>query len=81
MAFGDVRLAGLIGVGLGWLGLGFVLVGLFLAFLTSSVIGIALIAVKAAGRKTRIPFGPFLALGCVLAVFVGGPILDWYRPG
>lgn len=80
MAFGDVRLAGLIGVALGWLGLGYVAVGLFLAFLTSSVIGLLLIAVKLATRKSKIPFGPFLAFGCLLAVFVGGPILDWYQP-
>ncbi|MDQ1445591.1 MAG: leader peptidase (prepilin peptidase) / N-methyltransferase, partial [Acidimicrobiaceae bacterium] len=78
MAFGDVRLSGLNGVALGWLGVGYVLVGLFLAFLTSSVIGLALIAAKVRSRKDRIPFGPFLAAGAVLAVFAGGPILRWY---
>lgn len=78
MGFGDVRLAGLLGLALGWLGLGHVFVGLFLAFLTSSVIGVTLIATKIRSRKQPIPFGPFLALGAVLAVFVGRALLDWY---
>ncbi len=78
MGFGDVRLAGVLGVALGWLGLGHVFVGLFLGFLTSSVISLALIGLKIRSRKDRIPFGPFLALGAVLAIFLGGPILDWY---
>jgi leader peptidase (prepilin peptidase)/N-methyltransferase len=80
MGFGDVRLAGLIGVGLGWLSLGHVFVGLFLAFLTSAVIGIALIATGVKSRKDRIPFGPYLALGCILAVLWGEPLLRWYHP-
>jgi leader peptidase (prepilin peptidase)/N-methyltransferase len=80
MGFGDVRLAGVIGAGLGWLSLGHVFVGLFLAFLTSAVIGIALIASGIKSRKDRIPFGPYLALGCVLAVLWGEPLLRWYHP-
>lgn len=78
MGFGDVRLAGLLGVALGWLGLGHVFVGLFLGFLTSSVISLLLIGLRIRSRKDRIPFGPFLALGAVLAVFVGRPLLEWY---
>lgn len=78
MGFGDVRLAGLLGVGLGWLDLGHVFLGLFLGFLTASVISLALIGTKRRSRKDRIPFGPFLALGAFLAVLVGEPILRWY---
>jgi leader peptidase (prepilin peptidase)/N-methyltransferase len=78
MGFGDVRLAAVIGLALGWFGLGYVALGLFLAFLTSSVIGIALIAARVATRKSKIPFGPFLALGAVLAVFFGDPLLRLY---
>ena len=78
MGFGDVRLAGVLGVAEGWLGLGHVAVGLFLGFLSAAVIGVALIATKVKGRKDKIPFGPFLALGALLAVFVGDAILDWY---
>lgn len=79
MGFGDVRLAGLIGMMLGWLSLGHVFVGLFLGFLTASVVGVALIAAKRRGRKDKVPFGPFLAAGAVLAVLFGEPILSWYR--
>lgn len=78
MGFGDVRLAGLIGVVLGRLSVGHVLLGLFLGFLTASVLGLTLIATGRRGRKDRLPFGPFLALGAVLAVLAGRPILDWY---
>lgn len=78
MGFGDVRLAGLIGVPLGWLGLGHVPVGLFLAFASASVVGIALILVGAKGRKDKVPFGPFLALGAFAAILFGRAVLRWY---
>jgi len=78
MGFGDVRLAGLIGMLLGWIDIGHVLLGLFLAFLTAAVVGIGLMATGVRGRKDRVPFGPFLALGAITAVFVGGPLLSWY---
>ncbi|HVE46366.1 MAG TPA: prepilin peptidase [Acidimicrobiales bacterium] len=78
MGFGDVRLAGLIGMMLGWLSLGHVLVGLFLGFLTASMVGVGLILAGRRGRKDRVPFGPFLAAGAVLAVLFGRPILSWY---
>jgi leader peptidase (prepilin peptidase)/N-methyltransferase len=78
MGFGDVRLAGLIGVHLGWINLRHVVLGLFLAFLTAAVTGIALIATSVRTRKDKVPFGPFLALGAVMAVLFGGPIIAWY---
>ncbi|MDP9072411.1 MAG: prepilin peptidase [Actinomycetota bacterium] len=78
MGFGDVRLAGLIGVHLGWLSLGHVVVGLFLAFATAAVTGIALIATAVRTRKDTVPFGPFLALGAVVAFLAGGPVIAWY---
>jgi leader peptidase (prepilin peptidase)/N-methyltransferase len=78
MGFGDVRLAGLIGMLLGWLSIGHVLLGLFLAFLTAALVGVGLMLTGVRGRKDRVPFGPFLALGAIAAVFVGGPILSWY---
>ena len=81
MGFGDVRLAGLLGVFLGWLTLPHVLLGLFLGFLLASVVGVGLIVASRRSRKDAIPFGPFLALGAVLAVLVGSPLLRLYGAG
>ncbi|HEX7167519.1 MAG TPA: prepilin peptidase [Acidimicrobiales bacterium] len=78
MGFGDVRLAGLLGLYLGWIELPLVGVGLFLSFLVASVIGIGLMLIRGRGRKERIPFGPFLAAGALLAIWFGTPILDAY---
>lgn len=78
MGFGDVRLSGLIGTALGWLSLGHVFLGLFLGFLVATVVSLVLMAARRRGRKDKIPFGPFLAVGAVLAVLVGRPVLDWY---
>jgi leader peptidase (prepilin peptidase)/N-methyltransferase len=73
MGFGDVRLAGVIGLALGWLGLGHAFVGFFAGFVLGAVIGIVVIAVTGGGRKTKIPFGPFLAAGAVLSIVWGTP--------
>jgi leader peptidase (prepilin peptidase)/N-methyltransferase len=78
MGFGDVRLAGLIGMILGWLSIGHVLLGLFLGFLAGAVVSVALVLVRARGRNDKVPFGPFLALGAVAAVLFGSPVLSWY---
>jgi leader peptidase (prepilin peptidase)/N-methyltransferase len=78
LAFGDVRLSLVIGLGLGWLGVGYVLLGFFLANLLGAAVGVALIVSKRLDRKSHIPFGVFLALGAAVAVFVGAPILHWY---
>ena len=74
MGFGDVRLAGVIGVATGWLGYGRAFVGFFAAFLLGAVIGVLAMAVTGAGRKTKIPFGPFLAAGAVVTVLWGAPV-------
>lgn len=81
MGFGDVRLAGVIGFMLGWLGLGYVLVGLFLAFLLASVIGIGLKLARIKSLKDAVPFGPFMASGAVIAVLWGQAIIDAYTRG
>ncbi len=79
MGFGDVRLAGVIGMMLGWLGLRYLFLGLFLAFLLAAVIGLVLIATRLRTRKDAVPFGPFLASGAVLAVLWGHAILRAYQ--
>jgi leader peptidase (prepilin peptidase)/N-methyltransferase len=78
MGFGDVKLSALLGLYLGWLGLGFVPLGLFLGFFLGALIGVALMVARRKNRQDPIPFGPFLAAGAVIAVLVGDPILDWY---
>ena len=77
MGFGDVRLAALLGLFLGWLGPAHVALGLFLGFVSGGIAGIAALAMGRS-RKSALPFGPFLALGTVTAVMVGRPILAWY---
>jgi leader peptidase (prepilin peptidase)/N-methyltransferase len=76
MGDGDVRLSPLLGAYLGWLNPGLVAVGLFLGFLAGAVVGVAMLATGRAGRKTAVPFGPFLALGTIVAVFVGQRWID-----
>ncbi len=76
MGDGDVRLSGLVGCMLGYLNPGIVAVGLFLAFATGAVVGVALIAAGRGGRKTQVPFGPFLAAGALAAIWLGQPMID-----
>ena len=80
MGMGDVKLSVLIGLFTGYLSWGRVFSAFLLAFLAGSVIGIALMIAGRAGRKTAIPFGPFMALGAILATLFGGPLVRiWHR--
>jgi leader peptidase (prepilin peptidase) / N-methyltransferase len=76
MGDGDVRLAPLLGMYLGWLNPGIVLPGLFFGFTAGAVVGVVMMATVRAGRRTAVPFGPFLALGTVAAIFVGQHFVD-----
>jgi leader peptidase (prepilin peptidase) / N-methyltransferase len=76
MGFGDVRLAGLCGMFLGFLGWRYFAVGFFASFVLGGVVGIALLATRRAGRKTQIPYGPFLAAGTIIGVLFGLPIAN-----
>lgn len=78
MGFGDVKLGFVLGTFLGYLRVGLVPLGMFLAFLIGAVTGVAVMLATGGDRKMQIPFGPFLALGTVLAIFAGDPLLDWY---
>jgi leader peptidase (prepilin peptidase)/N-methyltransferase len=78
MGFGDVKLAGVLGLYLGWLGWGELAVGAFLGFLIGAMAGVGLIAAGRAGRKTAIPFGPSMLLGALIAVLFGGNVADAY---
>ena len=78
MGDGDVRLSPLLGAYLGWLNPGFVAVGLFIGFFTGAVVGVVMMAVGRAGRKTAVPFGPFLAFGTIVAIFIGQWCIDLF---
>ena len=78
MGGGDVKLAPLLGLYLGWLGWSSVAVGAFAGFLLGGLAGAVLLSLKLATRKSRIPFGPYMLAGAFLAVFAAGPIAHWY---
>lgn len=75
MGMGDVKLAALMGLYLGRA----VAPGLLIGFFAGAVVGVALIIRHGSeARKRAVPFGPFLALGGLIALLVGDEIADWY---
>lgn len=78
MGFGDVKLAGVLGLALGWLGWGEVLVGGFLGFLLGALAGITLMVVGRVGRRSALPFGPFMVAGALLAILWGDRLWSGY---
>ena len=78
MGMGDVKLAGVLGMYLGYTGLGPLFVGAFAPFLLGGIFAIALIVVRRAGRKSRIPFGPWMLLGSWLGILGGQAIFMVY---
>ncbi|MDX1510907.1 MAG: A24 family peptidase [Nitriliruptorales bacterium] len=77
MGLGDVKLAVSLGLGLGWLG-GWELVVFGYASVTASVVvAIGLVASGRAKLASRIPFGPYLAIGTIVVLVAGNPIVDW----
>jgi leader peptidase (prepilin peptidase) / N-methyltransferase len=81
MGFGDVKLAGVIGLVLGWFSWGAVVVGAFAGFFLGAVVGVAVLAAGVGGRKTALPFGPFMVLGALAALWIADPVVDllWRR--
>ncbi|MGW4271956.1 prepilin peptidase [Streptomyces seoulensis] len=79
LGFGDVRLAGLLGTGLGWLGPSYLVLALLAGSFVGLLVGIALMAAGRATRHTRLPFGVFLAVGAIAALLVGAPVVHWYE--
>jgi leader peptidase (prepilin peptidase)/N-methyltransferase len=73
MGLGDVKFALVLGLALGWLGWEAVAAGLIGAFLLGGLAALAALLVLRADRKTQIPFGPWLALGAILAVLAAAP--------
>ncbi len=78
MGFGDVKLAGIVGAVLAFLSYPSLLIGAFAAFLLGSLAGITTILSGRGTGKTALPFGPFMVLGALLAVFAAGPLGSFY---
>jgi leader peptidase (prepilin peptidase) / N-methyltransferase len=79
LGYGDVRLSGLLGITLGYLGWGPVLVGIYAGFLLGGIGGGLLALLRFVDRK-RYPFGPFMLAGALVGLVWGAPFADWY-PG
>jgi leader peptidase (prepilin peptidase)/N-methyltransferase len=82
MGMGDVKMLAMIGAWMGWRALLFIVL---LSSLTGSLIGGILLLLSRQGVRTKIPFGPFLALGTLIYLFFGNELVSWFnqlgRPG
>lgn len=72
---GDWKLTALLGAALGWRGC---LLSVLLGSLSGAAVGGVLIALRRGHGRTKIPFGTFLAIGALITLLFGAPILDWY---
>jgi leader peptidase (prepilin peptidase)/N-methyltransferase len=75
MGGGDVKLAAMLGAFMGWK---LVLISLFAAFFIGAVVGVIVMARKPKNWDSSLPFGPFIAIGAVLALLWGESALAWY---
>jgi leader peptidase (prepilin peptidase)/N-methyltransferase len=75
MGMGDVKMLAMLGAFLGWKA---VLVTLVLASFSGAIIGLAMMAGQRGGMRYALPFGTFLAIGALAAMFVGDPLIAWY---
>jgi len=75
MGGGDVKLMGMLGSFLGWKS---ALLTIMFGAVAGSIIGVTLIAMRRHDAENVIPFGPFLAVGAVVAMFYGSDIVSWY---
>ena len=78
MGFGDVKLAPVLGGVLGWTAVAAAVVGLFAAFALGAIVGIALMLARKAGRRSALPFGPFLIVGALIGLVAGSWVADAY---
>jgi leader peptidase (prepilin peptidase)/N-methyltransferase len=72
IGWGDVKLSGLLGLYLGWIGAAALVIGLAAGFVLAALAGVALIAAGKATRKSHIPFGPFMLAGSLVVIIATG---------
>ena len=77
LGYGDVRLAGLLGIALGYAGWAPLLTGLYSGFLLGGIGG-GVLTMLGAQRRRQFAFGPFMLLGCLVGIAFGSTIGDWY---
>jgi leader peptidase (prepilin peptidase)/N-methyltransferase len=70
IGWGDVKLSGVVGLYLGWLGVGALVTGLLLGYLLAAIAGAALLVTGRATRKSRLAFGPFLLTGALAVIVI-----------
>lgn len=75
LGMGDVKMLAMVGAFLGWQA---VLLTLVLASFSGALIGMAMIALQRGSMKYALPFGTFLAIGALVAMLAGQPVIDWY---
>ncbi|BDZ45117.1 hypothetical protein GCM10025866_10260 [Naasia aerilata] len=73
MGMGDVKLAGVLGLFLGFLGPAPLLVGIFAAFLLGGIAGIVVLVARRGTRRTALPFGPWMLAGAWIGILAGEP--------
>lgn len=78
MGWGDVKLAAVVGLGTAWAGWGALFIGTLTGFVIGAVVGIAVMLATKQGRKTRVPFGPWMLAGMWLGIIAGQRIWDAY---
>jgi leader peptidase (prepilin peptidase)/N-methyltransferase len=78
MGYGDVRLAGLLGMYLAWLDWRALVAGAFLGFLVGGLGGVAVMIARRTGLKTQIPYGPYMIVGAWVGIFWGQPLVSAY---
>ena len=78
IGMGDVKLMIVIGLALGYFHWYLVIVQLFIAYLVGAIVALALMLLTGLGRKDRLPFVPFLAIGAIVTLIWGQTVVDWY---
>ncbi|AYY13445.1 prepilin peptidase [Actinobacteria bacterium YIM 96077] len=78
LGLGDVKLAGTIGLLLGWISWPVLIFGIFAGFVVGALVGVVLLVLGRAGRRSAIPFGPAMLVGALIAVTWGESVVEAY---